>query len=81
MNVRKQSRYVFYVDGKEVVTDQLSLNGQEIKALAGVPGDYQLFVEVEGDRPDQLISDGNAVDLSGRATKHFYAVPPATFGI
>ena len=79
MNELKQDKYIFFIDGKEIVTEHSSLNGQEIKAMARIPGEYQLFLEEEGDSPDRAISDGKAVDLS-EPTKHFYAVPPATFG-
>ncbi len=71
----------FYVDAKRYETDKPSLTGAEIKAIAGVTPTYQLFLEEEGDRPDRAISDGEAVDLKdGEKTRHFYAVPPATFG-
>ena len=79
MNELKQDKYIFFIDGKEIVTEHTSLNGQEIKALARIPGEYQLFLEEKGDSPDLAVSDGDAVDLS-EPTKHFYAVPPATFG-
>ena len=79
MNELKQDKYIFFIDGKEIVTEHSSLNGQEIKAMARIPGDYQLFLEEEGDSPDQAVSDGFAISFSG-PTKHFYAVPPATFG-
>ena len=79
MNEPKQDKYIFYIDGKEITTEHSSLTGQEIKEMARISGEYQLFQEEEGDNPDRAISDGGAVDLS-EPTKHFYAVPPATFG-
>ena len=74
-----QDKYIFFIDGKEFVTEHPSLTGQEIKAMASIPGEYQLFLEKKGDEPDQAISDGLTVSLS-KPDKHFYAVPPATFG-
>ena len=79
MNDPKLDKYIFFVDGKEIVTEHSSLNGQEIKALARISGEYQLFLEEEGEKPDRAISDSHSVAL-GKPTKHFYAVPPATFG-
>lgn len=73
-------QYRFFVDAKQYETDQKSLTGAEIKSKANVPAQYQLFLEEEGDTPDKAISDGEAVDLEGRE-KHFFAVPPATFGL
>ena len=72
-------KYEFFVDAKRYETDKSSLTGAAIKATAGVQAAYQLFEEERGDAPDKAISDGDAVDLSHGA-KHFYAVPPATFG-
>lgn len=69
----------FFVDAKKYETDKTALTGAEIKAIAGVPPAYQLFLEEEGDNPDKAISDGEAVDVRHK-TKHFFAVPPATFG-
>ncbi len=72
--------YRFFVDAKQYETDQKSLTGAAIKTHAGVPAGYQLFLEEQGDTPDKAISDGEAVDLEGKE-KHFFAVPPATFGL
>jgi hypothetical protein len=69
----------FFVDAKPYQTDQTALTGAQIKARASVPPQYQLFLEEEGDRPDRAISDGESVNLQGEP-KHFFAVPPATFG-
>jgi hypothetical protein len=71
--------YHFFVDAKKFETDHKSLTGAEIKAIAEVTATYQLFLEEEGDTPDRAISDAEAVDLEGKV-KHFFAVPPATFG-
>ena len=79
MAEHKPPRYHFFVDNKKYETDEASLKGLEIKTIAGVPADYQLFEEVHGNDPDRLISDGEGVDLKN-PPKHFYAVPPATFG-
>lgn len=71
--------YHFFVDGKRYTTDQATLTGLQIKTLASVPANYQLFLEEEGDTPDLAISDGDGV-LMNHKEKHFFAVPPATFG-
>jgi hypothetical protein len=69
----------FFVDGKKYETEKSHLSGLEIKAIAGVEGNYQLYLEEEGDTPDRAISDGETVSLEHRVL-HFFAVPPATFG-
>lgn len=70
----------FFVDAKPYTTERKTMTGAEIKAQANVQADYQLFLEEEGDHPDKPISDEEAVTLSGKV-KHFFAVPPATFGL
>jgi hypothetical protein len=75
----KQKLNHFFVDAKKYETAQTALTGAEIKAIAAVAPNYQLFLEEEGDNPDKAIDDGEAVDLANRV-KHFFAVPPATFG-
>jgi hypothetical protein len=72
-------KYHFFVDGKKYETDQSSLTGADIKNVASVNPAYQLFLEEKGDAPDRPISDLEAVILAEK-TRHFYAVPPATFG-
>ncbi len=71
--------YSFFVDGKPFKSTKVSITGAEIKALAGAPANYQVFLEEEGDTPDRALSDGEGIPLSGKE-KHFFAVPPATFG-
>lgn len=74
--------YHFFVDAKRYETEKSTLTGSDIKMIAGVTQTYQLFLEEEGDIPDRPIADSEAVELKeGEDTRHFYAVPPATFGI
>jgi hypothetical protein len=56
--------------------DADSLSGAQLRALAGVPADYQLFLEQPGD--DKPIADGDSVKLKNGMK--FYTLPPATFG-
>jgi hypothetical protein len=69
----------FFLDGKPYLSSEPVVSGSTIKQIAGVSATYQLFLEEEGDTPDQPISDGTSVDLRHKE-KHFFAVPPATFG-
>lgn len=75
----KHPSYHFFVDAKKYESDKPNLTALEIKNMAGVPGNYQLYQEEEGDTPDRAISDGETVTLDD-GEKHFFAVPPATFG-
>jgi hypothetical protein len=74
----KGKQFHFFVDGTKYETEHASLTGADIKRIAGVTATYQLFLEAEDESPDVAVSDGEGIDL--HKTKHFYAVPPATFG-
>lgn len=76
---KKPKEYHFFVDNKQYNTVETTLNGAQIKALASVPGNYQLFLEEPGTGADRAISDGDSLTMTP-PPKHFYAVPPATFG-
>lgn len=69
----------FFVDAQKYDTDRTALTGLEVKTIANVPANYQLFLEEKGDAPDRAISDGESLNMTS-PPKHFYAVPPATFG-
>jgi len=80
-NAQKHKKYHFFGDAKRYESEKSSLTGADIKAIAGVTAAYQLFLEGEGDTPDKPIADSETVVLKeGEDTRHFYAVPPATFG-
>jgi hypothetical protein len=73
-------QHKFFLDAQEFETPQAQLTGAQIKAfIPSIPPAYQLYLEEEGDTPDKPISDSETVSLDGKI-KHFYAVPPATFG-
>jgi hypothetical protein len=79
MTEPKSAHNHFFVDNKQYETDATALNGLEIKTIAAVPANYQLFLEEHGTAPDRAISDAESVNVES-PPKHFYAVPPATFG-
>ena len=76
-----EREFHFYVDSQRYTTTKTSLTGAEIKAFASVNPIYQLFLEEDGDKPDRAIADSESIHMvDGERTRHFYAVPPATFG-
>ncbi len=73
---KKPHDLVIFIDGKQFKVEVEFMNGAQIKALGGVPSDYQLFLEQKGE--DKAISDAQSIKLENGM--HFFAVPPATFG-
>lgn len=55
--------YHFFVGGNRFETDKPFLTGTEIKALAGVRAEYQLFFRDDVNTPDREVRDTQAVDL------------------
>ena len=55
--------YHFFVGGNRFETDKAFLTGTEIKALAGVRAEYQLFFRDDVNSPDREVRDTQAVDL------------------
>jgi Multiubiquitin len=55
--------YHFFVGGNRFETDKPFLTGTEIKALAGVSSEYQLFFRDDVNSPDREVRDTQAVDL------------------
>jgi hypothetical protein len=70
--------FTIFIDAVKYVVGKTSMTGAEIKALARIDAQYQLFLEEQGDRPDKAIADHEAVAI--RQDMHFYAIPPATMG-
>jgi hypothetical protein len=77
---RGPEKFKFSVDGRPFETDQPSLTGAQVKAIASIDPSFGLFLESHGNRPDQQIADHQAVDLSEPGREQLYTVPPATFG-
>jgi hypothetical protein len=77
-----EKEFHFFVDGTQFETHKPALTGAEIKQIAGVNASYQLFLEDEGETPDKPIGDSESISLGAneRHRRHFFAVPPATFG-
>ena len=74
----KKHEFTIFIDAVKYIVNKTSLTGAEIKALARIDAQYQLFLEEQGDRPDKAIADNEAVAI--RQDMHFYAIPPATMG-
>jgi Multiubiquitin len=55
--------YHFFVGGNRFETDKPTLTATQIKALAGVNPDHQLFFRDDVNTPDRLIRDTQAVAL------------------
>jgi hypothetical protein len=71
-----QPTFTIFVNNNAVTTHEHELTGTQIKNLAQVPGDYELF-EVKG---DQTVPVGNDRTVHIHEKQHFRAIPAGTFG-
>ena len=67
----------FFVNNTTFTTTEKELTGAQIKALAGVPADYELF-EVQG---EHTVPVGNEQKVHLHENLHFRAIPAGSFGI
>lgn len=75
----KKHGFTIFIDAVKYQVDKTSMTGAEIKALAHIDANYQLYLEEHGDQPDKPISDMESVAI--KENMHFYAIPPATMGL
>jgi hypothetical protein len=74
-------KHHYFVDNDKFDTDDSTTTGALIKIrLPETKRSYSLYLEGHGNDPDQLVNDDTSVSLD-KGTKHFYTVPPASFGI
>ena len=74
----KVREITIFIDAKKYKVTKTSMTGAEIKALAGIDAQYQLYLEETGDNPDKPLADTESLAL--KEDMHFYAIPPTTFG-
>jgi Multiubiquitin len=72
----KAHEFTIFVNNQPFKTAAHELTGAEIKALGGVPADYELF-EVHGNQSSP-VSDSQKVHIHDDL--HFRAIPSGTFG-
>lgn len=70
-----KKNFRFSVDNKELQTEHQFLVGREIKQMAGVPADFELFLVVPG-YEDELIDDENTVNFARPGVERFVSRRP-----
>jgi hypothetical protein len=75
-NEHEKHEITIFVNNQPFVTTEHELTGRQVKALAGVPPEYELF-RVEGQKS---IPVGNDERVHLHENEHFRAIPSGTFG-
>ena len=73
---KDKPQFTVFVNNVAFTTHEHELTGSQIKALAAVPADYELF-QVKG---DQTVPIGNEEIVHTHNNIHFRAIPAGTFG-
>ena len=68
--------FEIFVNNKRFTTSSAQLTGDQIKQLASIPKDYELYLVHGND--SQPIGPTQNVDIKNG--EHFRAIPPGTFG-
>jgi Multiubiquitin len=71
-----KANFTIFVNNQPFTTSEHRLSGAQIKSLAGVPADYELF-EVKG---DQTVAVGDSQEVQIHEKVQFRAIPAGTFG-
>ncbi|RZJ36554.1 MAG: hypothetical protein EOO51_00095 [Flavobacterium sp.] len=67
-------KLVFTVNGKSFKWDGQFITGNQIREVAGIDADDYIFLDNEKPYQDNLIEDGEEVDLARPTIEHFYTV-------
>ncbi len=71
----------FKIEGKEYETDQQYLTGVELKQLAGIPLETELFLSISKPYNDELIENDTRVNLARPETEYFFVKKKLSFTI
>ena len=75
---RKKAIWKIVIDNKPFDCHQQYITGAELRQLKGIVAEYQLFLVIKGPWEDELINDGDRVDLARPGIEHFYSCKPNT---
>lgn len=81
-NAQKDSvPLIFIVEGKEYKTFDQYKTGAELKKLAGIPLDTELFLSISKPYKDELIENDKSVNLARPETEYFFVKKKLHFTI
>lgn len=71
----------FIIEGKEYETREQYITGAELKQLAGIPLDTELFLSISKPYEDELIENDTRVNLARPETEYFFVKRKLQFTI
>ena len=77
----EKEHYFYFVDGEKYESDEAQITGAVIISRLPEPKrTYALYIEGQGNEPDQLIKPETSISLEKHKQHRLYTVPPASFG-
>jgi hypothetical protein len=73
------NRYFVLLNGKRIESPAPTITGIQLRLLAQVPAGHPLILESSGEKPDRLLADTDALDLTDSCPSVF-SKPPTVFG-
>lgn len=70
--MENKEKYKILINQKPYEVDNQFITGAQIKALAGSPANYGVWLKVNGPDPDKEIGDNEQVDLGQPGREHFF---------
>lgn len=71
----------FFIDGQRFETTEVYQTGKDLKAIAGIPSEIDLYLSLKRPYEDELIANDQQVDLSRSESEYFYVKKPFKFVI
>lgn len=72
-NDNPHDKWSIHIDKKQYFVEKNPITGAELKALAGITGDFDIFKVIPGAGDDIKVGDAEAVEIKNG--DHFYSVP------
>lgn len=70
---KPKEKYVIHIDRKKYDVYDSPQTGREIRQLAGLGSEVDLYLEQRGDEDDHMIADDESIDLNNGM--HFFSTP------
>lgn len=70
---KPDTKFVIHIDRQQYKVDHSPMTGTELRQLASLGADVDLYLEERGDEDDRLIDDDDEVELKNGM--HFFSTP------
>jgi hypothetical protein len=69
-----KKKLTFVLNGQQFETDRQYILGSQIRKLGKLSQDNEIFLSIEGPYEDELVKDGDRINLARQGIENFYSV-------